>query len=86
VALQVSWPHPVTVGADPTDRARSTDGTAYAQWAALGTAVAGALRDHTDGALSCTSGATATSFTGAAGTQAVRRAVWCRSLPPTPGG
>jgi len=46
---------------------RSADGTAYAQWAALGTAVAGALWDHTGGALSCTSGATAASFTGAGG-------------------
>jgi hypothetical protein len=46
---------------------RSADGTAYAQWAALGTAVAGALWDHTSGALSCTSGATAASYTGAGG-------------------
>jgi len=46
---------------------RSADGTAYAQWAALGTAVAGALWDHTGGALSCTSGATAASFAGAGG-------------------
>ena len=36
---------------------RSADSAAYAQWAALGTAVAGALWDHTGGALSCTSGA-----------------------------
>jgi len=46
---------------------RSADGSAYAQWAALGTAVAGALWDHTGGALSCTSGATAASFAGAGG-------------------
>ncbi len=46
---------------------RSADGTAYAQWAALGTAVAGALWDHTGGSLSCTSGATAASFAGAGG-------------------
>jgi len=46
---------------------RSADGAAYAQWAALGTAVAGALWDHTGGVLSCTSGATAASFAGAGG-------------------
>jgi len=46
---------------------RSADGAAYAQWAALGTAVAGALWDHTGGSLNCTSGATAASFTGAGG-------------------
>jgi len=46
---------------------RSADGAAYAQWAALGTAVAGALWDHTGGSLSCTSGATAASFTGSGG-------------------
>ena len=44
---------------------RSADGAAYAQWAALGTAVAGALWDHTGGASSCTTGATAASFAGA---------------------
>jgi len=49
------------------DVQRSADGTAYAQWAALGTAVASALWDHTGGALSCASGATAASFTGSGG-------------------
>ena len=46
---------------------RSADGAAYAQWAALGTASAGALWDHTGGSLSCTTGATAASFAGAGG-------------------
>jgi len=46
---------------------RSADGTAYAQWAALGTAVAGALWDHTSGALTCTTQATSASFAGAGG-------------------
>jgi len=46
---------------------RSADGAAYAQWAALGTAVAGALWDHTGGSLSCTSGATAASLADAGG-------------------
>jgi len=46
---------------------RSADGAAYAQWTALGSAVAGALWDHTGGSLSCTSGATVASFAGAGG-------------------
>ena len=41
---------------------RSADGTAYAQWTALGTAVAGALWDSTSGALTCTTQATSASF------------------------
>jgi len=45
----------------------SADGAAYAQWAALGTAVAGVLWDHTGGSLSCTTGATAASFTAGGG-------------------
>jgi len=46
---------------------RSADGTAYAQWTALGTAAADALWDHTSGALTCTTVATSVSFGGAGG-------------------
>jgi len=46
---------------------RSADGTGYAQWTALGTAVADALWDHTSGALTCTTAATSVSFGGAGG-------------------
>jgi len=46
---------------------RSADGTAYAQWTAVGTAVADALWDHTSGALTCTTQATSASFAGAGG-------------------
>ncbi len=46
---------------------RSADGTAYAQWTALGTAVADALWDSTSGALTCTTAATSVSFGGAGG-------------------
>jgi len=45
----------------------SADGTAYAQWQALGTAVTGALWDHTSSALTCTTAATAAGFAGTGG-------------------
>ena len=60
---------------------RSADGAAYAQWAALGTAIARALWDHTGGSLSCTSGANAAGFAGAGGAWGAQGLVQCGAGP-----